>query len=488
MSEVLIVEDEAPIRRLLHRWIDAEGVRAVEAESAEQGLLLASEEFPGRSLLRHQPAARPKRLLARRAIASPSSGDIGRRDHRPPPIRRRRHRFARRRDGLHRQAVYARSIQRSVAARADGAPVAKSCARHTRPPDPRPEERPAGATAALLSVLRVDHEEAVDHARRVSRVAVALARAMNVGEAVAADIEHAAILRNITRLDVHAIGRQVPFLAAASTITAAVQEHFDGTGFPLGLSGERIPLGSRILAVAEAWDELVSGSAPRQADARPGDRGVVRRTCTPVRSRRARGSCRISNRKSRVPEVPKVPGVPRCPRLPNRRAGLYGPPACCSGLSPAYNLSVDFDLSDVQTEWREKGATLGRQIGRDATAPTIVKNAAQIGLLDAAGNLSAATVAVETLAGEAPARVWSSRCIAALHSPWLTTAGLRRSLPATRWWQSGCRLTTFRSKKLAVCPVGRRGQRPSLSAESWSSARDVIPNGSRTPWHSTHRE
>jgi putative two-component system response regulator len=91
-------------------------------------------------------------------------------------------------------------------------------------------------------------------------VAVALVRAMNVGEAMAADIEHAAILRNITRLDVHAIGRQVPFLAAASTITAAVQEHFDGTGFPLGLSGERIPLGSRILAVAEAWDELVSGS------------------------------------------------------------------------------------------------------------------------------------------------------------------------------------------------------------------------------------
>ena len=92
---------------------------------------------------------------------------------------------------------------------------------------------------------------------------------MNVGEAMAADIEHAAILRNITRLDVHAIGRQVPFLAAASTITAAVQEHFDGSGFPLGLAGDRIPLGSRILAVAEAWDVLVAGRSHREADVPP---------------------------------------------------------------------------------------------------------------------------------------------------------------------------------------------------------------------------
>jgi putative two-component system response regulator len=83
---------------------------------------------------------------------------------------------------------------------------------------------------------------------------------MNAGGTTASDVEHAAILRNITRLDVHALGRQVPFLAAASQITAAVQERYDGTGFPLGLAGDRIPLGARVLAVAEAWDELVEGS------------------------------------------------------------------------------------------------------------------------------------------------------------------------------------------------------------------------------------
>jgi alkylation response protein AidB-like acyl-CoA dehydrogenase len=64
---------------------------------------------------------------------------------------------------------------------------------------------------------------------------------------------------------------------------------------------------------------------------------------------------------------------------------------------------VNFDLSDVQAEWREKAAALGRQIGRDATAPAIVNGAARTGLLDPAGDLSAVMVAVETLAADAPA-------------------------------------------------------------------------------------
>ena len=260
MTEVLIVEDEAPIRRLLHRWIDAEGVRAVEAESAEQGLLLASEEFPavafcdinlprGQSgfwLVEQLHLLHPETSVVvttglHRFDAAVTGLRAGATDYIVKPFTRDRFREA-----LQRGLTEHRSRKAALAAQGNSAGTVP--------------ERPAGATAALLSVLRVDHEDALEHARRVARVAVALAGAMNVEEAMTLHIEHAAILRNITRLDVHAIGRQVPFLAAASTITAAVQEHFDGTGFPLGLSGDRIPLGSRILAVAEAWDDLVSGS------------------------------------------------------------------------------------------------------------------------------------------------------------------------------------------------------------------------------------
>jgi diguanylate cyclase (GGDEF)-like protein len=42
-------------------------------------------------------------------------------------------------------------------------------------------------------------------------------------------------------------------------------ERFDGTGYPRGLKGERIPLGSRILAVATAYEAMTSGRPYRDA-------------------------------------------------------------------------------------------------------------------------------------------------------------------------------------------------------------------------------
>ena len=48
-------------------------------------------------------------------------------------------------------------------------------------------------------------------------------------------------------------------LAAANQIAVAAHERFDGSGFPHGLRGQQIPVGARIIAVADAYDELVSG-------------------------------------------------------------------------------------------------------------------------------------------------------------------------------------------------------------------------------------
>lgn len=42
-----------------------------------------------------------------------------------------------------------------------------------------------------------------------------------------------------------------------------VREHFDGSGYPDGLLGESIPIGSRLLAVAEAFDSLTCNRAYR---------------------------------------------------------------------------------------------------------------------------------------------------------------------------------------------------------------------------------
>jgi len=41
-------------------------------------------------------------------------------------------------------------------------------------------------------------------------------------------------------------------------------ERWDGTGYPLGLKGEQIPLASRILAVVDAYDAMISNRVYRK--------------------------------------------------------------------------------------------------------------------------------------------------------------------------------------------------------------------------------
>lgn len=44
-----------------------------------------------------------------------------------------------------------------------------------------------------------------------------------------------------------------------------LRERFDGSGYPLGLGGTTIPIGSRLLAVAETFDALTSERPHRRS-------------------------------------------------------------------------------------------------------------------------------------------------------------------------------------------------------------------------------
>ncbi len=59
--------------------------------------------------------------------------------------------------------------------------------------------------------------------------------------------------------------KKIPFLGEASEIVYSHQERFDGTGYPRGLKGEEIPLGSRIFAVADTLDAITSDRPYRPA-------------------------------------------------------------------------------------------------------------------------------------------------------------------------------------------------------------------------------
>jgi HD-GYP domain-containing protein (c-di-GMP phosphodiesterase class II) len=58
---------------------------------------------------------------------------------------------------------------------------------------------------------------------------------------------------------------RVPFLWEAADIVLAHHEFFDGTGYPRGLRGEQIPLGSRIISIANTFDTMLSDRPYRNA-------------------------------------------------------------------------------------------------------------------------------------------------------------------------------------------------------------------------------
>ena len=61
------------------------------------------------------------------------------------------------------------------------------------------------------------------------------------------------------------IARQVATHHDIAVIIRAHHERLDGTGYPDGLSGRNIPLGARIIAVADAFDALTSSRPYRPA-------------------------------------------------------------------------------------------------------------------------------------------------------------------------------------------------------------------------------
>lgn len=53
------------------------------------------------------------------------------------------------------------------------------------------------------------------------------------------------------------------WLQPAITLIRHHHERFDGEGYPAGLKSDMIPIGARIIAVAEAYDTIAAGSAYR---------------------------------------------------------------------------------------------------------------------------------------------------------------------------------------------------------------------------------
>ena len=52
--------------------------------------------------------------------------------------------------------------------------------------------------------------------------------------------------------------RAAPMLSGVAQVVRSSHERWDGKGYPAGLAGEAIPLGSRIISVCDAFDAMTS--------------------------------------------------------------------------------------------------------------------------------------------------------------------------------------------------------------------------------------
>jgi diguanylate cyclase (GGDEF)-like protein len=143
----------------------------------------------------------------------------------------------------------------------------------------------------LLQVLSERHPSISDHVDSVAEMAVAVARSLDVDEAEIARVHRAAKLHDIGKLAVPdaildkpgpldeaewefmkshvVIGERIvaaaPALADIADIVRGSHEHFDGTGYPDGLLGDAIPIGSRIIAACDALDAMLTHREYRSA-------------------------------------------------------------------------------------------------------------------------------------------------------------------------------------------------------------------------------
>lgn len=140
------------------------------------------------------------------------------------------------------------------------------------------------AIKALSSSVDARDKYTYDHSNRVARLAGMLSREMGFAEWMVEVIEGGALLHDIGKLSIDAeiltkpgsldewewelikqhpiksaqVVSQVELLKHSAEIVRHHHERPDGKGYPEGLKGHQIPIGARILNVADAFDAIIS--------------------------------------------------------------------------------------------------------------------------------------------------------------------------------------------------------------------------------------
>ena len=155
-----------------------------------------------------------------------------------------------------------------------------------------------GALIALVSALDAREHDTQLHSLRVREFSLRLADELGMDRTSVQVLAEAALLHDVGKIGVpdeillkpgslseeewqkmkehpetgRKILKSISRLTDAAEIVYAHHEHYDGSGYPRGLSGQDIPLGARAFAVVDAFDAIISNrpyeKAMEFADAR----------------------------------------------------------------------------------------------------------------------------------------------------------------------------------------------------------------------------
>ena len=147
------------------------------------------------------------------------------------------------------------------------------------------------AIRTLLEAIEIIDTYAQGHSARVANYSLSIAQNLGLSHPEMRNIELSALLHDIGKIAVgsailgkpgrlneresfivrkhpvvgESIAGELEFLRESRPLIRHHHERFDGQGYPDGLSGNEIPLGARIISVAEAYDSITSGCPYRQA-------------------------------------------------------------------------------------------------------------------------------------------------------------------------------------------------------------------------------
>lgn len=146
---------------------------------------------------------------------------------------------------------------------------------------------------ALVKAIETRDPYTSGHSVRVAELALKAAKALNLSTTRVEDIETAALLHDVGKIDAiysdilkkkgslsreemeiikSHVEKGVELLTSLSSFRAEVidavrhhHERFDGSGYPAGLTGTDIPLGARIIKICDAVDAMLSDRPYRKA-------------------------------------------------------------------------------------------------------------------------------------------------------------------------------------------------------------------------------